>query len=96
MASAAGMLPNYICPRDYDFVPLLDAFKKYLDFAEHHKYRNNYDYQLAILLLNNKYYMTNGAVLLVENQAFFSAISQLHYGYYTAACGNWPGFAKQS
>lgn len=72
-------------PRDYDFVPLLDAFKKYLDFAEHHKYRNNYDYQLAILLLNNKYYMTNGAVLLVENQAFFSAISQLHYGYYTGS-----------
>ena len=70
-------------PENYDFVPLLASFKKYIDFADHNKYKNNYDYQLAILLLNNKYYMTNGAILLVENEAFFSAISQLHYEFYT-------------
>jgi len=69
-------------PANYDFVPLLGAFKQYTDFADHNKYKNNYDYQLAILLLNNKYYMTNGAVLLVENEALFSAISQLHYQFY--------------
>jgi hypothetical protein len=69
-------------PEGYDFVPLLASFKKYIDFADHNKYKNNYDYQLAILLLNNKYYMTNGAILLVENEAFFSAISQLHYSFY--------------
>ena len=69
-------------PRNYDFVPLLEAFKKYIDFADHNKYKNNYDYQLAIALLNNKYYMTNGAILLVENEAVFSAISQLHYEFY--------------
>ncbi|MEP7277094.1 MAG: acyl-CoA reductase [Bacteroidota bacterium] len=70
-------------PRQYDFIPLLAAFKKYSGFADHNKYKNNYDYQLAVLLLNNKPYMTNGALLLVENEAFFSAISQLHYGFYT-------------
>lgn len=70
-------------PVQYDFIPLLNALKKYRAFADHNKYRNNYDYQLAILLLNNKYYMTNGAILLVENDAFFSAISQLHYSFYT-------------
>jgi hypothetical protein len=69
-------------PENYDFVPLLASFEKYIDFADHNKYKNNYDYQLAILLLNNVYYMTNGAVLLVENEAFFSAISQLHYTFY--------------
>lgn len=69
-------------PRHYNFVPLLDAFKKYIGFADHNKYKNNYDYQLAILLLNHQYYMTNGAILLVENEAVFSAISQLHYSFY--------------
>lgn len=69
-------------PRNYDFIPLLEAFKKYIAFADHNKYKNNYDYQLALLLLNNKYYMTNGAILLVENESLFSAISQLHYEYY--------------
>src|SRR5690606_29064888 len=30
-------------PKDYDFVPLLDAFSKYNYLADQHKYRNNYD-----------------------------------------------------
>lgn len=70
-------------PGNYGFVPLLTAFKKYNYFFDHHKYKNNYDYNLAIHLLNNKYYMTNGSVLLVEDQALFSPISQLNYEYYT-------------
>lgn len=69
-------------PHSYDFVPLLEAFKKYNHLIDHNKYKNNYDYNLAILLLNNVYYMTNGSILLVENESLFSPISQLHYEYY--------------
>jgi hypothetical protein len=70
-------------PKNYDFVPLLNVFKKYDHLIDHHKYKNNYDYNLAIHILNNKYYMTNGSILLVENESPFSPISQLHYEYYT-------------
>jgi hypothetical protein len=70
-------------PQDYDFVPLLGAFRKYDHLINHNKYKNNYDYNLAILLLNNRRYMTNGNILLVEDVAFFSPISQLHYEFYT-------------
>jgi hypothetical protein len=70
-------------PQEYDFVPLLEAFRKYSYFSNHNKYKNNYDYNLAMHLLNNQFYMTNGSVLLVENAAAFSPISQLHYQYYT-------------
>jgi len=70
-------------PANYDFVPLLAAFKKYNYLAEHHKYKNNYDYNLAIHILNNKFYMTNGSILLVEDTSLFSPISQLNYEYYT-------------
>lgn len=70
-------------PKNYDFVPLLAAFKKYDHLVDHHKYKNNYDYNLAIHILNNKYYMTNGSIILVENESPFSPISQLHYEYYT-------------
>lgn len=69
-------------PGEYDFVPLLNAFNKYSYLADHHKYKNNYDYNLALHLLNNKYYMTNGTILLVEEESLFSPISQLNYGYY--------------
>ena len=70
-------------PSSYDFVPLLNAFKKYSYFSDHTKYRNNYDYNLALLIMNNVYYMTNESILLVENEQFFSPISQLNFSFYT-------------
>ncbi len=70
-------------PPSYDFVPLLNAFKKYANFSDHTKYRNNYDYNLALLIMNNMYYMTNQSILLVENEQLFSPISQLNYSFYT-------------
>ncbi len=69
-------------PKGYDFVPLLRSFDRYKYFRDHHKYTNNYDYQLSIMLLNHVYYMTNGSTLLVENPASFSSISTINYEYY--------------
>ena len=69
-------------PEGYDFVPLLDAFKKYNYFSDHTKYRNNYDYNLALLIMNSKYYMTNESIILVENENIFSPVSELHYSFY--------------
>jgi hypothetical protein len=69
-------------PAGYDFIPLLEAFKKYAHLSEHHKYKNNYDYQLALLILNKKFYMTNGTLLLTEQESLFAPLGQLHYEYY--------------
>jgi hypothetical protein len=69
-------------PGDYDFVPLLDAFRKYNYLAGYARYKHNYDYRLTILLLNKKFYMTNGSILLEENASPFTPISVLHYEYY--------------
>lgn len=70
-------------PEEYDFVPLLQSFHRYKYFADHPKYRNNYDYNLAIQIMNNRFYMTNEATLLVESDSVFSPISQLNYSFYT-------------
>lgn len=70
-------------PEGYHFEPLLKALNKYEHFMDYHKYRHNYDYQLALLMMGNKMYMTNGATLLNQNESLFTAISQLHYQYYT-------------
>ena len=69
-------------PEGYDFIPLLEIFKKYNWLADHHKYKNNYDYNLALHQLNKKYYMTNGSILLIEDPGLFSPISQLNYEFY--------------
>jgi len=69
-------------PRGYDFVPLLESFHRYKYFADHNKYKNNYDYYLSIQIMNNRFYMTNGSTLLIEDESIFSPISQLNYGFY--------------
>jgi hypothetical protein len=72
-------------PAAYDFESLLSAFKKYDYLADHHKYKNNYDYNLTVHILNNKFYMTNGSILLIEDSSIFSPISQLNYEYYASS-----------
>ena len=70
-------------PKEYDFIPMLSAFKKYDHFKDHHKYKNNYDYNLALHILNGKFYMSNESIILFENPSIFSPISQLNYEFYT-------------
>ncbi|MFN2456670.1 MAG: acyl-CoA reductase [Chitinophagaceae bacterium] len=72
-------------PDGYDFVPLLEAFRKYQHFNNHNKYKNNYEYRIAVNILNKRYYMTNGTIILTEDASPFSPISQLHYEYYKNA-----------
>ena len=69
-------------PENYDFLPLLNAFRKYTHFKDHNKYKNNYDYNLALHILNHKFYMTNESVLLFEDNSVFSPISQVNYEFY--------------
>lgn len=69
-------------PQDYNFVPLLSALRKYDDYKNHDKYKNNFDYQLTIAIMNNRFYMSNDSIVLLENESPFSPISQLHYQYY--------------
>src|ERR1700722_16772509 len=69
-------------PENYDFVPLLRAFGKYRWMADHHEYKNNYDYRLSLAILNKLTYMTNDCLLMLENDSPFSPIAVLHYTYY--------------
>lgn len=73
-----------ICvPNDYDFTALFEAFEPYRNLINFHKYNNNYDYHLAVYLLNKVPYLSNDAVLLIENEMPFSAVAVVHYRYYT-------------
>ena len=69
-------------PEGYDFVPLLQALRKYAFLAEEHKYRHNFDYYLTLQIMNNRFYMTNDSILLTEDASPFSPIGQVHYLHY--------------
>jgi len=69
-------------PPGYNFERILNVFKRKDYYADLNKYKNNYDYHLAIYLLNRVPYMSNESLLLVENNMPFSAVGVLHYKYY--------------
>lgn len=69
-------------PKDYGFTPLLGTLKHFDYYLDFHKYRHNFDYQLALLIMNSKLYMNSGAVILAENESLFSPISVVNYAFY--------------
>ncbi|MEZ5015967.1 MAG: acyl-CoA reductase [Flavipsychrobacter sp.] len=69
-------------PEGYSIPNFLDAMTPFKDIINHHKYKNNYDYHLAIYLLNKVPYHSDDTLLMVENELPFSAVSVLHYEYY--------------
>jgi hypothetical protein len=69
-------------PKGFDWEKLIKACEGYSYIGDHHKYKNNYDYNLALYMLNHQYYMTNGATIFVENESVFSPISTVHYQEY--------------
>jgi len=60
----------------------LNAFKKYNYFSDLTKYRNNYDYNLAIFIMNSQFYMINESIILTKNENVFSPVSVLNYSFY--------------
>lgn len=77
-------------PNGYQFEPLIAALKKYDFVLDNHKYKHNYDYQLALLMMTRQFYMNTGSILLSENPSPFAAISQVHYQFYEP--GELPNF----
>lgn len=69
-------------PRGYVFEPLLEALHEYRAVILHDKYQHNFEYNMAIFMLNRVPYMANGCVILLENDNIQSQIACLNYAYY--------------
>ena len=70
-------------PRGYNFELLLETLHEgFKELVLHDKYKNNFDYNFTLLILNKTAYQSNGCVLMRENEAIASPIACLHYEYY--------------
>jgi hypothetical protein len=70
-------------PRGYDFHSLLETLHDhYKELANHNKYVNNVEYNIALYLLNKVSYQNNGCLIILEDSRFISRIASLHYEYY--------------
>ncbi len=75
---------SHLCvPRNYDLTALFRAFEPYRDTMEHHKYKNNLDYNLAVFLLNKEEFLHSEFLILRASDQIASRIAVLHYHRYT-------------
>ena len=69
-------------PRGYNFHPLLTVLHTFKDLVLHDKYKNNFDYNFTLLILNKISYEGNGCILMTENTGIASPIAALYYEFY--------------
>lgn len=70
-------------PAEYDFNPMLEVFHEaHKQLAMHSKYKNNFDYNYALYMLNKVPIWNNGCVILTEDKAIQSRIANLHFEFY--------------
>lgn len=72
-------------PKDYNFDLFMETMHKFNDLALHNKYKNNFDYNFTLFILNQRHHLNNGCILLVEDESLHSRIASLHYEYYSAS-----------
>ncbi len=72
-------------PHNYQFDTLLGLWdKNYQYLRDSNRYHNNYDYRLAICLLNPIKFLQAESILLIQNNEINSAIATLHFEYYNS------------
>jgi len=69
-------------PEDFDFDQLLEALHEHKEIVMHDKYKNNFDYNYTLIILNSVAHKSNGCILLTEDASLQSRIAQLHYEFY--------------
>ncbi|MCB0577724.1 MAG: acyl-CoA reductase [Phaeodactylibacter sp.] len=69
-------------PWGYDFDPLLEALHEHRAIVLHNKYKNNFDYNYALHMLNKEEFKANGCIILREDASLQSRIASLHFEYY--------------
>ena len=72
-------------PQGYDFHRLLEILHEYKEVVLNSKYKNNFDYNYSLYLLNNVKYQANGCILMTESELINSRIACLHYEFYQDA-----------
>ena len=66
----------------FDIQRIFKAIEKHRDIIHHNKYKNNYDYNFAMYLLNKEDFLTNDFIVFRKHDAIASRIAALHYSFF--------------
>jgi hypothetical protein len=71
-----------LVPEGYAISSLFDNLQAYSEVIHHHKYKNNFDYNLALFLLNKEPFLHNDFFILKESDSLLSRIGVIHWHEY--------------
>lgn len=69
-------------PENYSFDFLFESLQQFSYLNEHNKYKNNFDYNYAVLLLNKTPFLHNDFLMVREEQQVSSPVAMLYYEFY--------------
>ena len=69
-------------PTGYDILRITHNWTKYSAIINHSRYRNNYDYNKAIFMVNKEEFIDTGYVLVKGSSKISSPVAVLYYEYY--------------
>ena len=69
-------------PDGFDLSRLKSGFNKYANVIDHNKYKNNFDYNLAIFILNKDTHLDLENIIMTPSDSLISPVGCLHYSEY--------------
>jgi hypothetical protein len=72
-------------PAGYDFKEMVPHWSGFKEIINHSKYANNYDYNMAIYLINKEKFLDTGYILLKESTGLSSPVGVLYYEHYSSS-----------
>lgn len=71
-------------PKGFELPKFIKSLESYESVIDHHKFRNNYDYNKSIYLVNREPHLDSGFFLMRESTELVSPISVLFYETYVS------------
>jgi hypothetical protein len=69
-------------PEGYSFDLFFDALEPFRYVIDHNKYKNNYDYNRTLMLMNKEPHLANEFLMVREDRRIVSPVAMVHYEFY--------------
>ena len=70
-------------PAGFDLHRMISNWNDFRSIVNNNKYANNYEYNLAVNMVNREKFLDTGFLILKESRSLQSPVSVIHYQYYS-------------
>lgn len=75
---------SLLLPKNYEVIQLFEAFEHYSFLADHKLYKDNFDYNCTLLLMNQIKHLASEWLILKEDKSLHPRLATVHYQFYNS------------